>query len=109
MKSEKFFKQGYIGSTKSALDHQVGNKITPVKLVLSGDFEIDDIPTKIAENKTSFIVGLQRAVDEQFPVFGGVTHHDLTNVIELAENTDWSKPKQLKKLTNLCDELRKDK
>lgn len=107
--NNEFFPKGYLGSTKAELDHQVGNKITPVKLGLSGDFEFDDMPTMIAASKTSFIAGLQRAVDEQFPVFGGVTHHDLTEAIELAENTDWSKPNQLKKLTKLCGELRKDK
>ena len=105
MKRESLFPEGYIGSTKAELDHQVGNKIVPVRLALSEKFEFDDLPTMATESKASFIAGLQKAVDKRFPVFGGVTHHDLTKTIELAKSIDWSKPKELQQLTDLCSEL----
>jgi len=100
------FPEGYIGSTKAEIDHQMSNAVQPVRLALDGTWKPKDFPGLVTESQQRFITGLTRAVEESFPVFGGVTHQDVQSVINLANTIDWTNPDQLKKLVDLAGELR---
>ena len=101
------FKEGYKGSTRSELDHQAGNMFTPIKDALDGEWQPDNLPKMAEKLKNSFIAGLTRAVEEAFPVFGGVTHHNLTEVVNQARLTNWTNKNELQELIDMCDKLRK--
>ena len=99
------FPEKYIGSTRAELDHQFGNRATQVKLALDGVWSTDDLPTMVEESRAGFIAGLQRAVDEQFPVYDGLTHEKLTEVIELAGKINWCSKNEFQELMDLLREL----
>ena len=101
------FPEGYIGSTKCELDHRMGNNLGIVRLVAKQVPQPANFAELAASNKTDFIAGLSRAVEEAFPVFGGVTHHNLTEVVNLANQLDWTDLTQLQQLIDKCGELRK--
>ena len=105
MTKESIFPEGYNGSTKAELHHRLGNNYVLVKMAVDGRWEPDDLSTFVTKSKESFIAGLQRAVDNQFPVFGGVTHDQLKTVIKLAKTSDWTSSDELQQLADFCREL----
>lgn len=99
------YPEGYIGSTRAELAHRSVNNLDYVRLVAKKVPHPADFAEIVASHKAGFIAGLSRAVKESRPVFGGVTHHNLSEVIDLADSLDWTDQDALQQLADKCSEL----
>jgi len=77
----------YVASTAGQLDHFFINKVTPYLVDYREGKPID--LEMMNRSKKGFIEGLQETVEENYQEYGGVTHANLQEMIEIARS-DWN-------------------
>lgn len=93
----------YFGTTASSLDHYFGNYAGMARL-----FHLDKpkpSPDAFEERKQKFIAGLERAIAQNLPEYGGITQQHLREMMQLAQG-DWTDVRTVKALYARYDELR---
>ena len=98
----------YFGSTKSDLDHYFGNHAGIAYLwhreLMGLDPKDPDETYDFKREKRQFMRGLRRTLTQRLPVYGGIEHSHLEEIIELATG-DWSDAEIIDRLMKRYSEL----
>lgn len=97
------FKEGYIPSKKSELDHQTTNILF---FAVLREFDQQTAEDR-QEQKEKFIKLLQAA--KSLPNYGAVTEEVLLKIIEKAKQTDWNNRQKLQDLKKFIDTVKQSK
>ena len=87
----------YIGTTACALDHYFGNNLIHAKMKLVHREAREGINIDLDELKREFISGLEGALSDTIPEYGGITKQHIRETIELARG-DWSNVEIIKSI-----------